>query len=458
MTPIRVTAVLTHPVQYYSPWFQHIAAHAPDLELSVIYATVPTPEQQGTGFGRPFNWDVALLDGYRSTVLRAARPGDRVDSHSFFGVDASGLARTLRATGPDVVLVPGWHSIVLVKAILASRRMRVPVLFRGDTNLAAAPEGWKRSIWHGKTRRLLALFDGYLSPGIRTREYLQAMDVDPWQIVNVPHAVDNDRFAAAVRPFESPEGRTDARAMWGLPAEGPVALFVGKLEEKKRPLDLIRAAASLHPRPSVLVVGSGELEAACRAEAVRLGVRAAFTGFLNQSELGAAYAAADMLVLPSDGRETWGLVANEALASGLPVVISHKVGCAPDLVTEQTGAVFTCGDVEGLSAAIERVRTRARVRPFVDDCRARARFRIRRCHSRAGPSVPPGRAACNGPQNRCLLRQHGDGHRPRADGVHGTRRCDESRRPGALCRQQLGKPSHRRAGRRHWRHLVGRRS
>ncbi|HEX6985131.1 MAG TPA: hypothetical protein VF170_07120, partial [Planctomycetaceae bacterium] len=67
--PIRLTAVLTHPVQYFAPWFRHIANTCPALDLTVVYATVPTPQQQGTGFGAAFRWDVPLLDGYRSVVV-----------------------------------------------------------------------------------------------------------------------------------------------------------------------------------------------------------------------------------------------------------------------------------------------------------------------------------------------------------------------------------------------------
>ena len=78
-TPVRLTAVLTHPIQYYAPWFRHIHAHAPQIALTVVYATRPTPAQQGVGFDRPFEWDVPLTDGYRSVTVREALPGDRID-------------------------------------------------------------------------------------------------------------------------------------------------------------------------------------------------------------------------------------------------------------------------------------------------------------------------------------------------------------------------------------------
>ncbi len=82
-------------------------------------------------------------------------------------------------------------------------------------------------------------------------------------------------------------------------------------------------------------------------------------GFQNQTELPAWYAAADVLVLPSDGGETWGLVVNEALACGTPAVVSDAVGCAPDLALDRdpgrTGAVFAVGDPAALADAVERL-------------------------------------------------------------------------------------------------------
>ena len=76
---------------------------------------------------------------------------------------------------------------------------------------------------------------------------------------------------------------------------------------------------------------------------------ASFAGFLNQTEISSAYVAADCLVLPSDFGETWGLVANEAMASGLPCVISDHCGCAEDLGIITPNQKFPCGDTTALT-------------------------------------------------------------------------------------------------------------
>ena len=155
--PIRLTCVLTHPVQYYAPWFRWIAASCPKIDLRVVYASAPNPRQQGAGFGREFTWDVPLTDGYASIVVRPAKLSDRFDSEHFLGLNVPEIAGAIRETHPDVVAVFGWYSITLLRAIRAARRLDVPVLYHGDTNLQSAPTGWRRPFWVAKTRRMLAL-------------------------------------------------------------------------------------------------------------------------------------------------------------------------------------------------------------------------------------------------------------------------------------------------------------
>ena len=109
------------------------------------------------------------------------------------------------------------------------------------------------------------------------------------------------------------------------------------------------------------MVGDGPLRAECEKLVRDSKVRIRFAGFLNQSVITTAYVVADVLVLPSDGGETWGLVVNEAMACGRPCIVSDKVGCGPDLIADdETGAVFPLGDVEALAEAMRRVAGDAR--------------------------------------------------------------------------------------------------
>jgi glycosyltransferase involved in cell wall biosynthesis len=155
-------------------------------------------------------------------------------------------------------------------------------------------------------------------------------------------------------------------------------LYAGKLEPKKRMMDLLRAferALQENPALHLLVAGTGKLmgEAQEFAHSRRLPV--SFAGFLNQTEITRAYAAADCLVLPSDYGETWGLVVNEAMACGLPAIVSDRVGCGPDLVEEGiTGAIFPFGDVEALaSRLVEMASDAARLERMGREAKAKIR-------------------------------------------------------------------------------------
>ena len=371
MTPIRLTILQTHPVQYEAPWFRQIAAECPEIDLTVLYAARPTPVQQGAGFDEAFEWDTNLVDGYRSRVVRDSRPDDQFTSGRFRGLDVEEIGDAVLASDPDVVLVPGWHSITMARAMFAARRTGIPVLYRGDSNNLGAPEGWRRLAWHAKTRVMLALYSAYLSVGSRSREYLLAHGVSPLMVFASRHAVDNECFAAGAAPHLIADGRIAARAACGARPDDFLVLFAGKVEMQKRPLDAVRAVASMGPKVVLAVAGSGHLDGDVCAEASRLGVRLARLGFVNQRRLAAVYAAADCLVLPS-AHETWGLVVNEAMATGLPAVVTDRVGCAPDLVIPgETGEVYPAGDSGGLAQALERVRSRGGRVTMATACRAR---------------------------------------------------------------------------------------
>jgi glycosyltransferase involved in cell wall biosynthesis len=133
-----------------------------------------------------------------------------------------------------------------------------------------------------------------------------------------------------------------------------VIIFCGKLLPAKRPLDLAAAVNALAEPVNTIFVGDGEL--AGPVQAMLKPGRGVITGFVNQAEIPSWYHAADILVLPSKA-EPWGLVVNEAMAAGVLPVVSDRVGCGPDLV-EGIGEIYSCGDVDELTAALSRALAR----------------------------------------------------------------------------------------------------
>jgi glycosyltransferase involved in cell wall biosynthesis len=191
-----------------------------------------------------------------------------------------------------------------------------------------------------------------------------------------PHCVDNAFFAT--RSTARTALALETRRSYQIPDDAVVFGFVGRLVDMKRPADFVTALAAAAHRGSrvhALIVGDGPLRARLEAISRRAGMPCTFAGFLNQSSIVAAYSVMDALVLPSTAAETWGLVVNEAFASGVPAIVSDAAGCAPDLVVEgETGFTYRCGDVEALAGLIARVAAdssqrqlmRARVRPHID--------------------------------------------------------------------------------------------
>jgi glycosyltransferase involved in cell wall biosynthesis len=171
-----------------------------------------------------------------------------------------------------------------------------------------------------------------------------------------PHFVDNQRFAQ--RATEARASRGEVRARWGISPNAVVMLFAGKFIPLKRPFDFVQAvvlAARRSPQVVGLMVGDGPLRAEIEAAIQQAQAPISLTGFLNQTEIPKAYGVADALAVPSS-EESWGLVVNEAMACGLPVVASNQVGCVPDLVVaDRTGYVFECGDMETLSSSLIRL-------------------------------------------------------------------------------------------------------
>jgi glycosyltransferase involved in cell wall biosynthesis len=227
---------------------------------------------------------------------------------------------------------------------------------RGDTHLGLPRSPLRRVMRHALLGTQYRFIDRFLAVGRRNREFYRALGVPDERIFDVPFSVDNARFSRA--SSLSASERRSRRARFGVSDDRPVVLFASKLIPTKHPDDVLRAAAALAARGLeffVVIAGSGSLYAELEALAMALGLgeRVAFIGFVNQSALPQLFAACDVFVLPSEN-EPWGLVVNEAMCAGLPVVVGEGVGCVPDLVQPGVNG-FTCeaGDPRSLAHALE---------------------------------------------------------------------------------------------------------
>lgn len=341
----KLCVLTTHPIQYMVPWFRQL--HTVDgIDLHVIFLRQPTALQQGIGFGKSFTWDVPLRDGYTSSVL------DISESFRSSPISIRKIRSKLLLLKPDAVLVTGWNEPILALCYPLLKLMGVPVVVRGESNDLRS-RGLKAKILH---QFILKFVDAVVQIGSANKRFYISNNFSSEKIFPGAYFVDSGRMLEMAD--ENARLRDTVRAQNNFTPNDFVFCFVGKHVAFKRPMMLVEAAAICNAKNvsvKLLFAGSGELTSVLKEKALALGVNAQFTGFLNQSEMWKAYVPADAFVLPSDHGETWGLVTNEAMLFGLPVIVSATVGCAEDLVIEdETGYVFD-GDAAELAQAMMRL-------------------------------------------------------------------------------------------------------
>ena len=346
--------MVTHPIQYFAPLFRTLAAQ-PGLELTVYYGsrrgTVPLVDP---GFGKPYTWDIPLLEGYRYKFLPGLfhEADNKPPTHQL----NPSIVNEITPRRFDAVWVHGYMGNTARLAILTALTKGIPVLMRGESHLRVEPpSATKKYVKHLVLRALFSRLAGFLCIGTLNKTYYQSFGVPDSRLFWCPYTVDNAffrRHAEALAPR-----RHELRARWGIHDDRPAILFAGKLGAVKQPLLLLEVYRRVRERCrcALLMAGDGPLRGELEAEIRRSAIPDVhITGFLNQTEIPKAYAAADLLVLPSRA-EPWGLVVNEGMNFSLPIVVSDRVGCGPDLVTSGiNGEVFEHNSPSSLETVLER--------------------------------------------------------------------------------------------------------
>ncbi len=375
-TPVRLAYVVSHPIQYQAPLLRRIAQE-PGIDLTVFFgADFSVKGYRDAGFGgAEVKWDVPLLGGYRHRFLRPLRDNG---SASVFSPISLGMSRAL--AGFDAVWVHGYSTVNSLHAIVAARAAGVPVLLRAESWLGDRPRtGLKLQGKRLFFEVLKQMVDGVLAIGTQNRRYWERYLGEDFPIFLMPYSVDNAFFAQ--RSLEAAAGRQELREELELEPGRPVVLFASKLQTRKHCGDLVEAWARLSPDPGVephpylVIVGDGEERAALERQAQATGFEnVRFCGFRNQSELPRFFDLCSVFVLPSR-HEPWGLIVNEVMNAGRPVIISDDVGCAIDLVRDgQEGYIYPVRDVSALTNCLHRVLSQPET---AEDMGQRARERMR---------------------------------------------------------------------------------
>jgi glycosyltransferase involved in cell wall biosynthesis len=353
--PSRVLVLTSHVIQYSSPLFRRMAQD-PKLDLLVAYCSLQGAKPSiDPEFGVEVAWDTSVLDGYPWVHLpnRSPFPG----LGRFFGLLNPSVWKLIRDGGFDAAILPGYFYCTAWIAIAAAKWSGTPILFITDSH---SLRSWKtQSLWKLRlkkwlVRQILQLGTAIVVSSSGGVEYLKSLGFSPERIFLAPTSVDNDWWTCQAAKVD----RRASRVAWKVPSDAVMALFCAKLQAWKGPSDLLEAFARANvPNAYLAFAGDGPERGNLENKAAELGIadRVRFLGFLNQSRLPSAYCAADVFVLPSLF-EPFGLVVNEAMLCGLPVVVSDRVGARFDLVRDgDTGYVYPAGNLGALAAILGEI-------------------------------------------------------------------------------------------------------
>lgn len=300
----RVTVVSPEPTPYRAPLFDRIAQH---VELTVIYAA-------RTVAGR--DWSVPLH--HRAVFLRGVRvPGVRSLIRHDYPL-TPGIVRALRESRPDVVVVSGWSTFASQAAVAWCRARSIAYVLHVESHDLDPRSPWRRIVKDAVATRIIRGAASVLAVGSAARDSVVARGAKDVRIF--ANTIDVDRWIER------------ADLLTRTLHDGIVVLSVGR-DVPEKGFDVLAAAAA--------------------AANVRLDL---VTGGLAEDELAQRYVDADVFALLSR-HEPWGVVVNEAAASGLPLVLSERVGAAHDLLREgENGFVVPAEDVTAAADALRRLR------------------------------------------------------------------------------------------------------
>lgn len=339
----RVVVLLPVPTPYREPLLEWFAACGL-YEILVLYSREAQPSQAWR-LGKP---------KYPARYLKNFAPRSW---HGRFLIGAlnPGVWRELSGFRPDAVIVYGYSTVTTLLAILWTVSHRVPLLMRSDSNLLNE---------EAKPRRVLAvkrLFlrwltgraRGFLAVGTSNSQYWMHYGAKPQKVFSAPYAVDNDYFRRETDRHRPARAQIRSENGW---RQSYLLLYVGRLSWEKGVdvlIEAMRRISATRPDIGLILVGDGPERETLQIQARDL-PQVRFLGFQDWDQLPRFYAAADLFVLPSR-HEPWGMVVNEAMASGLPVLATRRVGAAQDLTIEgQDGFVVQEDDADAMASAIDR--------------------------------------------------------------------------------------------------------
>jgi glycosyltransferase involved in cell wall biosynthesis len=344
---------LSHPIQYVSPLLRELSLQT---TLKVYYYGGQSAVNDDKGFGQKVTWDIPLLDGYNYEFLKNSSSSKGMNTQFLDAINWS-IFKLLRKSDDKVVIVNGWAYLSDWFVFLGAKLYGKKVWMRAEmpwNQEELKPKSVKKSLKFLLFKYVIFKFfiDKFLYIGTQNKKYYLMHGVKESRLIFAPYAVDNQRFQSLKTDGSS------ARQRWNIAENHLVILYSGKLIDKKRPLDLLKAFHQLNePNTVLFYMGDGPLRNVLEAYISKHQVNnVVISGFINQSEIGTIYSMADLFVMCSGIAETWGLSVNEAMNFGLPVIVSSTCGSSFDIVENgENGYVFREGEIDALTNSLQSI-------------------------------------------------------------------------------------------------------
>ncbi|MGA2418424.1 MAG: glycosyltransferase family 4 protein, partial [Candidatus Staskawiczbacteria bacterium] len=326
----KLAIISTIPLRYHVQLYRELA-NSPKINLTVYFCL------DWKFLNQPDNifFNKNFLNGYNYKFLKNYSPFTSLTTSPFYLMNF-GIWKEIKKNQYDAVIIHAWNNFTWWLTFFTCLRFKTPVLFMTDaSNLSnSSRPAWKK--WLKKIYFKKILFKnaaGFLISGSVNENFYKEYGVPKKKMIELHYSYGYEDFLTAAKELKLQ--RQNIRKYSGIKDNDFVLLFVGRLDEVKNIFTLLKAYKGInYKNKKLFIVGDGPLRNQIEKCIKNLNIEGVFlAGLKPKKKLFDFYAFSDALILPSTD-EPWGMVINEAMCFGLPIIASDKVGAAVDLVQD----------------------------------------------------------------------------------------------------------------------------
>lgn len=336
---MKIIFINSHPISYFSDMYRFLNNQS--MDINVWYCSRYGVKRHYDKEFNSFRITKGLLDGFNYKFLFNINPFSAANEKLLDVINPFIFFNLFKLNKGDLLICHGWSRLSMLFVLLFGRLFGLRIGLRAETPIIHEKnyKGFKKIVRDIFLRNLFKRIDYFFYIGTYNKMFYESFGINENQLIFMPYSVKPKKINYASKDYLSYK-----------------ILFCGKLINKKRPTDLLHAFAKINNiNLKLYYAGDGELRSDIKKYIYnsKLEKKVKLLGLLNQEDLSKIYNECDLVVLPSGYGETWGLVINEAIEYGLPVIVSDMVGCSVDLC-DKNGYIFEYSNVLDLKEKIEK--------------------------------------------------------------------------------------------------------